>query len=254
MALLVDGRISTVADLQAYDSTVLEAASSGGVDLEVKLGVAEQEVLIHLTAFLLKHRDRIPSAAGGEPDLSAVVVTPALRQWHTLRALALTYGDAFHGQVNDRYERKMRHFEEQARKAVDSYFETGVGLVTDPIHRARQAAILTGSVGPAAHTYAVSVAWRNNRAERGALSIPVNVTTSDGESLQILAIEPPENVNSYDVFAGVSEATLTLQNDQPVAMGTWWAMPPTGLKDGIRPGDGQQPDYWIRHERILRRG
>jgi hypothetical protein len=253
MALLVDGRISTVSDLQTYDTGVLEAAAGAGIDLEGKLGLAEQEILTKLTAFLLRHSTRAPMAQGA-PDLSAVVVTPPLRRWHALQTLLLVYGDAFHGQINDRYEGKVRYFEDQARKAAEAYFETGVGIVSDPIQRARPPAVVAGGVGPAGSAYAVSIAWRNSRNEQGSLSNPVNVISDDGEGFHVTATEPAANVVAFDVFAGHSEAEMSQQNEQPVAIDAAWSLPPTGLRAGAKVGDGQQADYWIRHERVLRRG
>jgi hypothetical protein len=84
--------------------------------------------------------------------------------------------------------------------------------------------------------------------------LAVNVKTQDGEGFQVFAIEPPPHAVAYDVFAGASESTLGQQNDEPVMAGEWWGMPSSGLKEGEKPGDGQAPDYWVRHERILRRG
>ena len=254
MALFVDGYISSVTDLQGYDSAVLEAARSEGVDLEQKLKVAEQEIAVELTAFLLRHRERTPSRSNGEPDVTGVVATPALKMWHTLRTLTLIYGDVYSNQVNDRFEVKRRHFEQRSKQAADSFFEIGVGLTVDPIGRAFQAEVITGGLGSATMTYSVSVGWRNFRGEKGAPSQPVIVTTVDGEGLLARAVNPPANASGYDVLAGDSTSSMTQQNATPLMAGQWWTLPSSGLIDGPAPSDGQQPDYWVRHERMLRRG
>jgi hypothetical protein len=255
MALLVDGNISSLKELQAYDSRVLEAAQNEGVSLEQKLQLAYEQISLEVSAFLLKHRERVPQLPGGEPDLRAVVVTSGLRLWNTLRTLALVYADAYHNQVSDRYVAKQRHFESNAKKAAETYFETGVGLTTDPIVRARPPEVLANPSGPATGgIYSVNVAWRNNRGERGAHSAPVGFSAAPGEGIQVRALEPPANATSFDVFAGMTEQEMTLQSQVPVSAGQWWVMPQTGLIQGTPPTSGQAADYFIRHERMLRRG
>jgi hypothetical protein len=254
MALLVDGNISAVGDLQSYDTGVLEAARGESIDLEQKLRLGEQEITIHVATFLLRQRGRVPVRHNGEPDLSGVVVTAGLRRWHVLRTLALVYGDAYGSQLNDRYQKKRDYFERQAKEAEESYVDAGVGFVNDPIGRARQPQVTVGGAGPAAATYAVSVAWRSFRGERGEGSIPLVLKTENGQGWQVTGTYPPSNAESFDVYAGESESIMTQQNVAPVQVGGVWVLPADGLVTGPTPGDGQDVDYWIRHERVMRRG
>jgi hypothetical protein len=254
MALLVDGNISSLVDLQAYDSGVLEAARNEGVNVEQKLALAEEEISLEVAAFLLRHKERAPLLPNGQPDLRPVVVSSGLRLWSTLRTLALIYGDAYSSQLNDRYLNKQRHFETHAKKAADTYFETGVGLTYDPILRARPPELVTGGAGPEAAVYSLSVAWRSTRGGRGAASLPITITTTAGQGFQVRAVDPPDNSMSFDVYAASNEQAMTQQTQFPVPAGEWWVMPPTGLVTGASISLTQSADYFVRHQRILRRG
>lgn len=254
MALLVDGNISTVEDLQAHDGGVMEIARLENIDLAKKLKLADDEISLALTAFLLRHKDKIQMKQNGEPDLATVVVTPGLKLWHAFHSITLVYQDAYGSQFNDRYLHKQRHFERQSKKAADSYFITGVGLTWDPILRARAPELLVTAAPLPAATYAVSVAWRNSRGEQGAPSALLIQKLESNQGMGVRALDPPSNAASFDVFVGFSEQDVTRQNASPVAPGDVWVMPPTGLVEGAAPADGQVPDHYIRHERILRRG
>ena len=56
----------------------------------------------------------LPPPAGCEN----VVVTPALKLWHTYRALEMVYGDAYNSQLNDRYAGKRDQFHERGEVGV----------------------------------------------------------------------------------------------------------------------------------------
>src|ERR1044072_4136716 len=94
MALFTDGPAATIEDLAAQDSQLLTLANAEGIDLTVKLGLAHEAVGLELEELL---------SAGSSYRLGQVVVTPAVRLWHTHRTLELVYRDAYHSQLNDRY-------------------------------------------------------------------------------------------------------------------------------------------------------
>jgi hypothetical protein len=54
MALFTDGSIAKLEDLRAYESAVLDLASSEGVDVGAKLRMAQREIATELTPFLRK--------------------------------------------------------------------------------------------------------------------------------------------------------------------------------------------------------
>ena len=93
MALFTDGSISSAQDLQEYDSSVLTVANAEGIDVAVKMTLAQQDLGNELMLFLFRRarfRDYQPNFTR-RTGLTDVVVTDALQQWHVLTTLALVY-------------------------------------------------------------------------------------------------------------------------------------------------------------------
>ncbi len=255
MALFTDSDISGLNELQAYDSAILEVSRIEGVDLTKKLSLAEQEIGLELQAFLLRHTHGTSSSSnGGGYSLNNVVVTTGLQQWHSLRALGLVYGDVYNSQLNDRYLGKWKQFVQLARNTSELLFKTGVGVVSRPIDRAAPPVLSVTGGGGAGASFVVSVAWRNMIGERGAPSEALVKVAADGEALVVTAVQPPAGALAYDVYVGLSEFDMALQNNIPVSSDASWTMTPGGLVEGDPPGAGQTPDRYLRLNRTLQRG
>ena len=102
MALFNDGPISTAADLQQYENSILTVASTENIDLAAKLLLAQQDLANEVALFLLRRPRRRDyslwddsSASPRSRHLTDVVVTDPLRKWHVHRTLALVYRDAY---------------------------------------------------------------------------------------------------------------------------------------------------------------
>ena len=102
MALFTDGPVSSIEDLTAQDSQLLDVASIEGIDVARKLTLAQDDVGVELTVLLgkLSFVDQ-PFWMAPTPTLRSVVVTPALKRWHTYAALEQVYRDAYNTQLND---------------------------------------------------------------------------------------------------------------------------------------------------------
>lgn len=252
MALLTDGQVSTLSDLQAYDSSILETAKTESVPLGAKLSVAEEAIGLEIAAFLLRAQSAATlSAQESAYELSRVVVTPALRRWHSLRTLAEVYCDVHNSQLNDRYLGRWKHFSKLSRDAADLIFELGVGVVNAPVPRPRKPVVTAVGAGGVAGSYSVQIAWRSASGASGALSEPAGLNATEGELFQVDAGVAPGNVSGFDVYAGVDGGPVTLQTITPMQVGAVWAVPVTGLIAGLPPSEGQGPDYYIRRNRAL---
>ncbi|MGH9674783.1 MAG: hypothetical protein ACRD44_16515, partial [Bryobacteraceae bacterium] len=247
MALYTDGNISTLSDLQGHDSALLEVSNTEGIDLTSKLEIAEAEIGLEIEAVLLQ-RATIGIA---RTQLSQVVVTTGLRRWHTLHALALAYGDAYNSQFNDRYRGKWRRFARLAKSAADLFFQIGIGIVLQPIPRAKPPLVTLGAAGTApAGTYLVQVAWRSAAGTVGAPSAEVVVIANNGEEVLVDAPDPPPTATAFDVFMAVMGTEATLQNAVPVPAGQVFALPDIGVVAGEPPSSGQAPDFHLYRNRI----
>jgi hypothetical protein len=251
MGLFTDRGISTSEDLRAYESSVLDVASTEGIELDAKLNLAVREIASELSAYLVK---RNPEAAGNR-DLSGVVVTDALADWHRVLTLSLIYRDAYNSQNNDRYLGKWKEYAALATKASAVYLEIGVGITSQPIPKPA-APICTRVNGGtlAAAVYAVQLAWQNARGEFGALSDLLNIDMPAGTLLSVTPSDSPAAAVSWSVFVGRSPTDLSRQNITPIVRGDSWVMPIAGLQSGAPFGSSQVPDYYILRDRQFRRG
>src|SRR5262245_24852166 len=234
MALFTDGTISTIEDLSAQDSAVLEIAGTENVDLSAKLVLAKDELGVELGVLLP------PSII---PDLTNVVVTTPLRLWHTYQTLALVYRDAYYSQLNDRYEGKWREYADRAKWAADRLVRTGVGIVSDPLPRAEAPELsLAAALRPSA-TYYASVAWTNHSGGEGAAGEWRSVTATEGSTLQVRVVNPPANATGWQVYVGFSPEEMTLQNQDPIPVDQSWLYGMSSVTNSKKPGSGQAPNY-----------
>jgi hypothetical protein len=240
MALFTDGPVSTIEDLTGQDSQLFDVANNEGIDVGRKLALAQEEIGLELNALL-------------DGDTSNVVVTPALKMWHTFRALEMVYRDAYNNQLNDRYAGKRDTFHGMAKWAYEKLVQLGVGLVFGPVARAATPEVETAEGNLAGGTYYVTTAWVNEAGQEGAYATPAVVTTARC-SLRARPGNAPRNATGWNVYVGDSESTMTLQNDAPFAAAQSWGEVRALKTSGRAPEAGQKPDYAQPVARITRRG
>lgn len=243
MALFTDGPASGIEDLAAQDSQLLNVASAEGIDLTVKLALAQEAIGIELEG-MLRESTRL--------GLGNVVVTPALRLWHTYRTLETVYRDAYNNQLNDRYAGKRDQFRELGMWARERLRQTGVGIALRPAPRAA-----TPDARPAAGslpdgTYFVTMTWVNDAGEEGAPAMASAITTSGG-GFVVTPPAAPAGVTGWNVYAGVSPDGMAKQNARTLAPDTPWLQAEL-LSIGAVAPVGQSPNYTHPMPRVLMRG
>jgi hypothetical protein len=253
MALLSDGQINGIEQLQAMDASVVEVARVERIDLDQKLWMATQVVNLRVKKFLID-QGLTPSVAGasGEVDFGRIVVTPGMTRWHALESLTGAYSDAYYSQLNDRYKQKWEHYRMLATDAARLFFDTGVGGVNQGVPRAKEAAVGTTGVPAAEAVYFVSVALKNTLGQEGAPSEPVLFTASE-----LLTVQPSETVSDgwkFEVYIGLTDASMTKQTTTPVDAGQVWSQAPGALLAGAPMGEGQPPEFYLRRTGTLQRG
>jgi len=255
MALFHDGPLNDAADLQRYENDILNVASVEGIDLGVKIFLAQEQVANDLVLFRLRRSSLREPWLGlqGVREVRDVVVTPPLQQWHVYKTLALVYRDAYSNQLNDRYQGKWQEYEKLAKAGERTYFQIGVGLVADPVPKA-PAPTLTNITGPGSGgSYYVAVTWVNAAGQEGAPSELGEFSTTDGQELVVAAGTPPQNVIGWNVYVGLTPTTLTLQNTPPLTIGDTWKMT-TGPNPGTPLPEGQRPTWFLVDHRAIERG
>jgi hypothetical protein len=258
MALFTDGAPSTIDDMAAQDSQLLNVAYAEGIDVAQKLMLAQNELSFELITLLTgnSYRDQWLWATS-KPHLNSVVVTPALKLWNTYRALELVYSDAYNNQLNDRYGGKRDQFHLMAKQWYEKLRETGLGIVTAPLPQAAPPEVATAQPSSGGNlpdgTYFAAIAWADTAGEDGLASEPTAVTTANSTFL----VQPgtaPKTAAGWNVYTGTDPNNLTLQNAAPVTVGESWIQPGVPSTTGRPPGTGQRPTYFRPVPRVIQRG
>jgi hypothetical protein len=251
MALYTDGLNTNISDLRAYDSAVLEVASTENIEAAAKLRLAQTELGIEISNFLL--RNGIPQRPTGV--LNSVMVTQQIHHVHCLHALALLYRDAYNSQLNERHKGKWREFVNQADLALRRLFEAGIGITLNPVPQAPlpTLAYVGGSVLPA-RTYCVSVAALGSAGLAGASSGAVIIGLPPGTLLSVSVPNLPDGATGFIVSAGETEEAMQRQSLSPTLPGEIWLEGATGLQQDLPPWPVQRADYYVANRRQILRG
>ncbi len=252
MALFQDGPISSLEDLRVYETSLLETANIEGVSLSSKLELAQQEIGNEILRFLIQQLE--PTDPVTPTKLGQVVATDPLRRWHALRTLSVFFRDVHHNQLNDRYRAKWDAYESEARSAARLLWDIGVGLVRNPLKR--PAAPLL-EVLPSDEEYPQSLfktTWVTGPLEESAASQAVLFAPTFAQRPQLAVIDPPPRATGWHVYAGPTESLLARQTTTPVALAEPWVMPSSEFVEGVAVPFGQQPDFYVRFQRLLFRG
>jgi hypothetical protein len=262
MALFTDAPLTTLDQLAAQDSAVLDVSSTEGIDATAKLTLAQNE----LGAELFAAASRSPFSTGSPSlwwpgmimtstlQLSSIVATQPLQMWHAFHTLELVYRDAYYNQLNDRYLAKWNAYIDLSKWASGLLFQTGIGMVTDPIAIAQAPQVnITSGTWPAS-LYFVQVAWLNARGEEGMPSAATSATAPRQSSIEVISNNAPANAVGWNVYVGSTVDSIMLQNAVTLDLGLPWALPGSGLVPGRAPGTGQTPNYFRQVPRYLQRG
>lgn len=254
MALFTDGSISSLEDLAAQDSQLLDIASEEGINVTQKIALAQDQIGLDLVSMLSGFKSwDWPIWMVQEPHLSQIVVTPALKLWHTYLSLEMVYRDAYADQLNDRYGAKRDQFHVLATSAREKLIQIGIGIASQPIPQAAtpQLTAVPGSLPDA--IYYVTMTWVNQRGEEGVCSLPEAITTSSS-SFEVQPGNPPQSAAGWNVYVGNAPQAMFIQNTTPISLGETWQQQTAPVSTGATPGHGQKPTYRKPLPRVLQRG
>jgi hypothetical protein len=252
MALFLDGPISSLEDLRAYETSLLDTATIEGVSLANKLQIAQQELGNEVLRFLIQQLE--PAESVTPEKMSQVVVTDPLRRWHILRTLAVFFRDVHHNQLNDRYKAKWNAYEVEAKAAARMLWEVGVGLVRNPLRRPGSPILLTEETEDEYPQLLFKTTWVAGPLEESAPSDAVLFAPVISERARLTVSDPPLRATGWHVYAGPSEALLTRQTAAPLSLSDTWVLPEGAPLDGPSVPFGQMPDQFVRLQRLLFRG
>jgi hypothetical protein len=255
--LLTDGNPNTDEDLRVYESAILDVAHLESINLVTKLRLATEELSEIVLNILLDHTS---VARGGDATrralgVSDVVVTRQLKRWHALYTLTIFYRDAYNNQLNDRYKAKWNEYLLLARGAREIALQYGIGLVTTPIPQAGTPVLGSAPGLLPATVYYVQISWVSATGAEGDPSKP---TAFEAPVASVMTVtngaDVPAVATAFNVYIGLTDCPITLQNSTPIPIGQTFTEASTGLVAGVAAGTGQSPDSYVTGGSLLRRG
>ncbi|MGH9619658.1 MAG: hypothetical protein ACRD45_08125 [Bryobacteraceae bacterium] len=263
MALFTDFGIITLDDLLTFENSIGQVASAHGIDVDVKIALATSEIAERLRLWILAQSPYEPMWFSPWMnrkflDLGTVVVSSGLQRWLCSSSLAKIFAEAYNAQLNTRFQAKWQEYQQAAKNSAQMAFRAGLGIVSNPLPKPPTPllSVLTGNL-PAQSIF-IQTAWVDRNGNEGSPS-PENGFVLGNDSSVTVAIlantaSAPPAAAGWSVYGGTSEGSLTRQNATPLAIGSTWHMPDSGLAFGGAPGTGQRPDYYIHLSRQLQRG
>jgi len=146
----------------------------------------------------------------------------------------------------------------ESKTAAELFFRTGAGVVHKALPRAATPLVSVQTGTLVSQMLSVQTAWVGASGDEGALS-PVNaINLPNASSMAVAmaegALAAPEAAVGWNVYAGASDGTVSRQNAQPLAIGSTWDMPLSGLVIGASAVNGQAPDAFIPLATQIKRG
>lgn len=259
MALFTDAAVLTLEDLVPFEASLGQVASSHGINVDNKISLALSAIGDKLLLWLLNSGASDPQWVSRRVlGLSTVVMTPALQRWAIFESLARVFEEAYNMQLNTRYQGKLTEYQGEAKRASELFFLAGVALVYNPLPRPAMPLLApqSGIIPPQA--IFIQTSWVNANGDESALSINAEAVLPDYSSLAVAmaegALGAPAAAIGWNVYAGSELGSLTKQNLFPLAVGSTWAIPTSGLVAGPLPAGGQAPAFHVTLSRQIRRG
>ncbi|MDQ2777362.1 MAG: hypothetical protein M3Y57_20955, partial [Acidobacteriota bacterium] len=174
MALFTDASVVTLDDLQTFETSLTQVASSHGINVDTKINLSLSGIGDKLMLWLL-------SVSGSDPQwlnrrllgLSTVVVTPTLRRWICFDSLSRFYAEAYNVQLNTRFQGKWTEYQNEATNAERMVFMSGLGVVFQALPKPAMPLVSIEDGTAPAQSIFVQTAWIDAMGNESALS-PVN--------------------------------------------------------------------------------
>jgi hypothetical protein len=259
MALFTDPEVITLDDLLPFENSLVEVSSTHGIDVEAKIAMALSTVGDRLMLRLLRAGAADPQNAQRRSlGLSTVVLTPVLSRWLCFEALTRIYAEAYNVQLNTRFQGKWTEYKQQAAEAADLVFSCGIGMVAIPLARPAKPIFENPNASLPEQAVYIQATWVGARNEESAPS-PINACILNGSQGLSVAMDLsqspiPATAIGWNLYASNSQATISKQNNSPIAVKNTWTLPSSGLTNGTRPSGGQQAATFITFIDRLQRG
>jgi hypothetical protein len=262
MALFTDTNIISLDDLLQYETTLVQVASSHGIDVNTKIGLAASATGNKLMLWLLNVGMSDPQWSNRRLlGLSTVVVTPPLRRWLCAESLSQFFSEAYNIQLNSRFQGQKSEYRQRSGEAANSTLLSGVGIVYKPLPQPGLPLVTLATGTLPAQALFIQTAWTDALGNESAAS-PVSgmvLPTNSAVTVAMAQGSPaPPSAIGWNVYMSSTSTRLTLQNMVPVAIDASWSLPSTGVNNssGLASAQnlGQGPDFYIAISKQIQRG
>jgi hypothetical protein len=259
MALFTDTAVITMSDLLAFEGSLAQVVSTHQISVDTKISLALGAISDRLMPWLLNLGASDPQWLGRQRlGLSTVVVTPTLRRWMCLESLSRIFAEAYNQQLNTRYQGKWKEYQQEAANTANLFSSGGVGIVYNPLPRPAMPLISVQSGNLPAQAIFVQTCWVDAGGSESALSLEnATVLTANSDIAVAMAegaLGAPAAAMGWNVYAGGQSNDVTKQNAQPLAIGSTWELPASGLQIGSPGTGGQIPAFYVPLVKQIRRG
>ncbi len=259
MALFTDAGAVSLDDLLQFESSLVQVASSHGINVDTKINLATETIGDKLLLWLLDIGASDPQFVQRRAlGLSTVVLTAPLQRWLCFESLSRFFAEAYNVQLNNRFQGKWTEYEAESAQAEQMLFMSGVGIVYAALPKPVMPSVLVQSGNLVSQAIFVQSAWVDAAGNEGALS-PVNGVVIPAQSSIAVSMagkssDAPASAVGWNIYVSSSEVDLTRQNLTPLPVGSSWYSPPAGIVDGPDPVGGQVPQFFIRLSKQIKRG
>jgi hypothetical protein len=259
MALFTDAEIVSLTDLLPFEASLVQVASAHGINVDTKISIATNTVSEKLLLLLRDTGMSDPQWLSRQViGLSTVVVTPPLQRWLCFESLTKVFAEAYNAQLNTRFQGKWKEYRDESQFAADQTIQAGLGIVFRPLPKPQMPEVSVQQGSAPAESLFVQTSWVDSQGDESALS-PVNgliVNNLSAISVQMAegALGSPPAALGWNVYIGSNSNRITLQNGNPLSIGSTWTLPASGIVDGDEGGNGQAPQCFVPVSRQIRRG
>jgi hypothetical protein len=247
MALLKDQPISCLTDWMAFDSKLSILSEQESTSIEAKSRLAQNEIETQVTSFLLRQSGLSESAS--RQLLDKVVVTEPLSRWHSLLTLSMFYIDVASLQSSALHREQAKYYESKAEAASSQLFETGVGVVYQPIPKAPTPLVVSGEGSNPQRFLRGRIRFVDLDGGVGALSDEFLLDMTAGENIELSLDSLPSRILGWILFLGESSDSLRESIVSPVPAGTAVTITPDmpNVSAPFVRKAAQSPDRFIRY-------
>ena len=247
MALFTDGPIATLDDLRRYDSAVLDVVSAEGIDIEAKIEIAQREIGLEITSFLVRN-------GVVRRELTNVIVTSLFFMQFASERSDLLYRDAYKPAQRPLSAASGKSMCDRRYALLDIALELASARITPPVYQSdstdlRHRYRRRFQILPIRSSCLATEQQRTWDKERcGCRDCAIGHTVASLHRYDVCTME------TDGCLRGTSSDDLKRQNLSPIPAGVAWTQELQQLRTDLADAAEQEVTSFVTDRRRLGRG